>query len=279
MVQSTQYYPFGSSFADASGTSTQPYKYNAKELDTRNGLNMYDYSARWKGDWSFSTIDPLAEKYYSWSPYAYVMNNPLIYTDPKGDSVRVYTETIREGHAWMSIGEGDDMAVYSFNPQTNGGNNGRSSGSVIRGKGILNKYTGTEAAKYLSQKEKEANPSSVTITDISDDQMAEVINKITTMGSELSTTKDSFSKMIDGEKIETVTGTRTKYDLDDSYGAYNAFTNNCTTFVSDVLRMSGSKVLQTTTTIAVPGVRNGVSVTGSERFILPKSLRNALNKK
>ena len=30
IVQSTQYYPFGASFADASGTSTQPYLYNNK---------------------------------------------------------------------------------------------------------------------------------------------------------------------------------------------------------------------------------------------------------
>ena len=43
VVQSTQYYPFGASFADASGTSTQPYKYNDKELDQLLRLNIYDY--------------------------------------------------------------------------------------------------------------------------------------------------------------------------------------------------------------------------------------------
>jgi RHS repeat-associated protein len=84
VVQSTQYYPFGTSFADASGTSTQPYKYNGKELDARNGLNMYDYSARWKDDFRFTTVDPLAENDYNWSPYAYVTNNPLRFTDPTG---------------------------------------------------------------------------------------------------------------------------------------------------------------------------------------------------
>ena len=84
VVQSTQYYPFGSSFADGMETNTQPYKYNGKELDTRNGLNMYDYSARWKSDWSFSTMDPLAELEYAWSPYAYVVNNPLRWIDPSG---------------------------------------------------------------------------------------------------------------------------------------------------------------------------------------------------
>jgi len=86
VVQSTHYYPFGTSFADGTAASVQPYKYNGKELDTRNGLNMYDYSARWKSDWFFPTQDPLSEQYYSWSPYVYVMNNPMKFIDPTGMS-------------------------------------------------------------------------------------------------------------------------------------------------------------------------------------------------
>ena len=86
VVQSTQYYPFGASFADASGTSTQPYKYNGKELDQMHGLNLYDYSARYyeSAIGRFTTVDPMAEMYYSISPYAYVGNNPIIRTDPTG---------------------------------------------------------------------------------------------------------------------------------------------------------------------------------------------------
>ncbi|MBB4038331.1 RHS repeat-associated protein [Dysgonomonas hofstadii] len=84
-VQSTQYYPFGNSFAENTNQTAQPYKYNDKELDTRNGLNMYDYSARWKHDWGFTTVDPLAEKYYSWSPYNYGYNNPMRFIDPTGE--------------------------------------------------------------------------------------------------------------------------------------------------------------------------------------------------
>ena len=34
----------------------------------------------------FTTVDPLAEDYYDVSPYAYVLNNPLRYTDPTGMS-------------------------------------------------------------------------------------------------------------------------------------------------------------------------------------------------
>jgi len=33
---------------------------------------------------SFTTMDPLAEKYYSWSPYAYCMGNPVRNVDPTG---------------------------------------------------------------------------------------------------------------------------------------------------------------------------------------------------
>lgn len=32
----------------------------------------------------FLTVDPLAEEYYSWSPYVYVGNNPIKRTDPTG---------------------------------------------------------------------------------------------------------------------------------------------------------------------------------------------------
>jgi RHS repeat-associated protein len=61
------------SFADAMGQDVQPYKYNGKELDRRNDVNLYDYSARHYDPTAarFTTVDPMAEKYYSISPYAY----------------------------------------------------------------------------------------------------------------------------------------------------------------------------------------------------------------
>ena len=78
------YYPFGGLFATAS--SVQPYKYNGKELLTQQGLNWYDYGARHYdatlGRWS--TIDPMAEKCYGVSPYAYCRNSPLLFIDPSG---------------------------------------------------------------------------------------------------------------------------------------------------------------------------------------------------
>ena len=67
----------------------QPYKYNGKELDKMHGLNTYDYGARQYysilGRWD--RVDPLCEKYYSISPYAYCRNNPVKFVDPDGKQI------------------------------------------------------------------------------------------------------------------------------------------------------------------------------------------------
>jgi uncharacterized protein RhaS with RHS repeats len=38
----------------------------------------------------FHTVDPLAEKYYSISPYAYCANNPVLFIDPNGQEIWIY---------------------------------------------------------------------------------------------------------------------------------------------------------------------------------------------
>ncbi|WP_291529133.1 DUF6443 domain-containing protein [Bacteroides sp. UBA939] len=84
IVQTNHYYPYGMSFAEGTQTSSQPFKFGGKELDTQKGLNWYDFEARWKDDWSFPTPDPHSESYYSWSPYAYCGANPILRSDPTG---------------------------------------------------------------------------------------------------------------------------------------------------------------------------------------------------
>ena len=87
-VQETNhYYPFGGLFA--TNGSVQDYKYNGKELDTKKGLNWYDYGARHYdaalGRWH--VVDPMAEKYYSLGFYIYCANNPIKYIDPQGTDI------------------------------------------------------------------------------------------------------------------------------------------------------------------------------------------------
>lgn len=86
------YYPLGGLMSASRRRSVQPYKYNGKELETAGGLNWYDYGARrydpvlgrWNG------VDPSCEKHYSWSPYTYCKNNPVLRVDPDGkDDYRI----------------------------------------------------------------------------------------------------------------------------------------------------------------------------------------------
>ena len=89
IIQVTNYYPYGSPFCDSLSSlnaTLQPYKYNGKEFDRMHGLNTYDYGARQYSPAlpSWDRIDPLAEEYYSVSPYAYCNNNPIRFIDPDG---------------------------------------------------------------------------------------------------------------------------------------------------------------------------------------------------
>ncbi len=90
--QVNRYYPYGLSFpldshassgSDSSvpsaGGDDQPWKYSGNELMSLGGLSVYDFNAR-TYDQSlgrFLSIDPLAENYYSVSPYAFCSNNPV----------------------------------------------------------------------------------------------------------------------------------------------------------------------------------------------------------
>ena len=114
--QRNDYYPSGAIMATSTGGSVQPYKYNfsiergksklayssereknrpkvnGKELERMNGLDLYDYGARWMDAalGRFTTIDPMCEKYYSVSPYAYCAGNPVNLLDPDGRVVIIH---------------------------------------------------------------------------------------------------------------------------------------------------------------------------------------------
>lgn len=114
--EANDYYPFGGLMPTSSPQSIQPYKYNGKELETVNGLNRYDYGARQYdpalGRWN--RVDPSCEKYYSWSPYAYCKNNPVLRIDPDGKDD--YTINSRGQLFRTSINNSSyDKLIYSQN--------------------------------------------------------------------------------------------------------------------------------------------------------------------
>ena len=85
------YYPYGGLMANSTNHNQQRYKYNGKELDRMHGLDWYNYGARWMdaaiGRWH--VMDPLCEKYYDVSPYAYCAGDPINAIDTDGKSTWV----------------------------------------------------------------------------------------------------------------------------------------------------------------------------------------------
>jgi RHS repeat-associated protein len=87
ILEQKDYYPFGKEHENANlMSSTNRWNFSGKEKQTIRDLGWLDFSARMLeteiGRWF--VIDPLAEKYYSVSPYAFCSNNPVNRIDPDG---------------------------------------------------------------------------------------------------------------------------------------------------------------------------------------------------
>ncbi|WP_252196543.1 RHS repeat-associated core domain-containing protein, partial [Bacteroides salyersiae] len=90
--------------------------------ETMHGLGWYDYGKRFYDPnyrLSFISVDPLCEKYYSISPYAYCMNNPIKFVDLKGDSISVPEQYKEQFLLDMHAVFGDKASLLSFNTSGN----------------------------------------------------------------------------------------------------------------------------------------------------------------
>lgn len=115
--ETINYYPFGSEMrmqdpAQITNDFQQPYRFTGKELDRLNGLNMYDFGARWydvAGVPMWTSVDPLAEKYYNVSPYVYCANNPINNTDPDG---RYVSYQASDGNEYIYYNRSFNIRMY-----------------------------------------------------------------------------------------------------------------------------------------------------------------------
>ena|GEM_PF-6226203 len=105
MWSADDYYPYGLQMPGRSYVSSYPGtkdNFTGHELDDETGLlyagaRYYGAAlARW------GRVDPLGEKYAAWSPYNYVLGNPLGLVDPEGATplcpnciAQLITQTVR----------------------------------------------------------------------------------------------------------------------------------------------------------------------------------------
>ena len=123
-----------------SNVETNDYLYGGKELQQRFGVNLYDSGSRFQSNTgAFTSPDPLAEKYYSISPYAYCAGNPVNLVDPEGkdwykDEEGNYTWTRNNdasytdetGKVWQNCGQemvffdGYDLTYFTQTKEEDG---------------------------------------------------------------------------------------------------------------------------------------------------------------
>ncbi|WP_367390183.1 RHS repeat-associated core domain-containing protein [Lewinella sp. LCG006] len=111
ITQERHYYPFGLTHNGPWFATVAPdnaYRYNGKELDEATGL--YDYGARYYDPAvaRWGQVDPLADQYAPYSPYNYVLGNPIRLIDPDGRSVDATYKIAEDGE----ISKVDDQVHY-----------------------------------------------------------------------------------------------------------------------------------------------------------------------
>ena len=91
VVEQNDYYPFGMRHPNGlTQLAANRWRFSGKEeQDAAFGIGYSDFGARfYDRSAAWTAVDPLAEKYYTVSPYAYCNNNPVKFVDPQGDTIK-----------------------------------------------------------------------------------------------------------------------------------------------------------------------------------------------
>ena len=118
VIEQNDYLPFGTR-VPIKTSSSNLYRYNGKEEQQIAGteLAVLDYGARTYDPWlsRWTSIDPLAAKYYSTSPYVFCNNSPVNYVDPWGMDI---WEMNRKGEIKWSESS-DEHRLYAIDSENN----------------------------------------------------------------------------------------------------------------------------------------------------------------
>ena len=105
------YSPFGEELVSqhaGNGNYDSPYRFNAKEVDPETGY--YYYGARYYNSnlSMWISVDPLADKYPSLTPYAFVANNPVMLYDPDGRDIFTIDS---DGNVSREVNKKQDLVI------------------------------------------------------------------------------------------------------------------------------------------------------------------------
>ena len=242
------YDPFGEEIATASsslpypfppGGTESPYKYGGEEWSATT--STYDFEARQFSPsfHRFTTMDPLAEKYYSISPYVYCADNPVNLVDPDGKDgiLIVYPDYIInvDDHQYPYIGHAGVLLIDSESGYTRYYEYGRydkENIGVVRNVSVSNVVIGDDG-----------NPTEESLKKVMEELSVTVGHGGRVEGAYVKS--DSFKEMKDFEEG------RMGQNADPDRARYSIIFNNCATFASEVIQQDWRTVFKTPT-IRVP---------------------------
>ncbi|MBK9459878.1 MAG: hypothetical protein IPN94_10705 [Sphingobacteriales bacterium] len=105
--------PYGKELR-AYNSIAEKYKSTHNERDLETGYDFRNARSSSSDAVRFNTLDPLAAQFPSWSPYNYVMSNPLRMIDPNG--MRTYFVDQDGNHIYTSNDKEEDAITIVNDP-------------------------------------------------------------------------------------------------------------------------------------------------------------------
>ena len=221
VTQGFLYAPFGeitTEYAPLWQNGTLPkYAFNAKELDEETG--MYYYEARYYKPPVFTSRDPMFEKYFWMTPYAYCANNPVKYVDPDGKDAIYITFPKYKADGYPATGHAGVLLIDNTTGLTKYYEYGRYD---KENKGIVRTY------QVPNVEMKDGLPTA--------ESLNAVLNTISKKSGKGQVLKGAYIKSDDFNIMNDYAKLKLKENTDKNRVPYNIFTNNCGTFADDVIK-------------------------------------------
>ena len=229
-VAQNDYYPFGLRHAGdelAHGSAADNrYLFNGKEDQVLGRLGLLDFGARMYDPLTtrWFNLDPLAEKYYGISPYAFCINNPVKFVDPDGrDAVIVVFPDYKISTPLGKIGGLGHAGVLLIDNKTG-----------------LTKYY--EYGRY--DKEEKGEVRSVRISNVTigkdgkptQKSLNKVMGELSNKAGKNGRIDGAYIESDDFESMNDYAKSKSDENSDPDRESYNLTGNNCGTFASDVVK-------------------------------------------
>ena len=210
-VQHLQYLPWGESFVDQRSSTFDGarFTFSAKEKDAETGFSYFG-SRYYCSDLSiWLSVDPMASKYPSLSPYVYCANNPVKLVDPNGEEIGDYYSY---NGKWLGTDGVNDNKAYVATGKNPNGTFKNAKELPIRNSELLDRATwvcgesGGSNEQITSRTHNVGDPTSTSDAGVADYYAFAINNASNADGGFYKAVFNRMGKMIDGKYTRTSEG-------------------------------------------------------------------------